>query len=296
MVGLGVSAHSVYDQNHAILKVYNQECSKVVLMRSCRLPGFEEQGTAKGKRNSAGYEAKLDSSLSRTRSKIFELAMCNPWEYFVTLTLSPENGNRQDLTAFKRSLSKWLNNLNARQGCAIKYLLIPEPHEDGSWHMHGLFMEIPDSMLRPFSVWDHLPYRLLDMLQQGRQLYDWPSYAQKFGHVTCERIHDLTACAKYVTKYITKDLGRSTGRLNEKLYLCSHGLERAKVVCRGHIVHDFVPDFCNDYVASKVFPSCDEALALFDDSNISDPMPIGFVDVVSQYLGGESAWNICPKT
>ena len=295
MLGLGLSRSSVYDQNHAILKVYNQNCNKVVLMRSCRLPGYEEQGATKGKRNYAGYNAKLDASLSRTRSKIFELAMCNPWEYFVTLTLSSENGNRRDLRTFKRSLSKWLNNLNSRKGCSIKYLLIPEPHADGSWHMHGLFMGITENMLRPFSLQEHLPYRLLSMLKQGRQLFDWPAYAQKFGYVTCERIHDLEACAKYVTKYITKELGESAARLNEKLYLCSQGLERAKVACRGHIVHDFVPDFCNDYVATKVFPSFDEALSLFEDRNISDPMPVGFVDVVSQYLGGAPTWNVCPQ-
>lgn len=221
--------------------------------------------------------------------------MCNQWEYFITLTLSPENGNRRDLKSFKASLSKWLNNLNFRKGCAIKYLLIPEPHDDGSWHMHGLFMGIPEDMLRPFSQDEHLPYRILSMLNEGRQLYDWPSYAQKFGYVTCERIHDPDACAKYITKYISKELGESAARLNEKLYLCSHGLERAKVVCRGHIVREFVPDFCNDYVATKVFPSCDEALALFDDSNISDSAPVGFVDMVTQYLGGASAWNVCPQ-
>lgn len=291
MVGLGLSNNLVYNHNHAILKTYNQTCNKVVLMRNCRLPGFEEQGQVKGKRNSAGYSTKLDASLSRTRSKIFELAMCNPWEHFVTLTLSPENGNRRDLRAFKQSLSKWLNNLNFRKGCAIKYLLIPEPHADGSWHMHGLFMGIPEDMLRPFSLQEHLPYRVLSMLRQGRQIYDWPAYAQKFGYVTCERIYNLEACAKYISKYISKELNESVSLLNEKLYLCSHGLERAKVVCRGHITHGFIPDFCNDYVATKVFSSCDEALALFDDSNISDYTHVGFWDVASQYSGGEPKWR-----
>ena len=46
---------------------------------------------------------------------------------------------------------------------------------------------------------------------------------------------------------------------------------------------------------AKVFPSFDEALSLFEDCNISDPMPVGFVDVVSQYLGGAPTWNVCPQ-
>lgn len=298
MLGLAYSEHSVFDQNHAILKVYNQTCNKVILMRSCRLPGFEEHDMCKckGKRNSAGHSCKLDASLSRTRSKVFELAMCNPWEYFVTLTVAPENGNRRDLAAFKRSLSKWLNNLNTRNGLSIKYLLIPEPHADGAWHMHGLFLGIPDSMLRLFSLHERLPYKVLSMLEQGRKVYDWPAYAQKYGYVTCERIHDPEACAKYITKYITKDLGEGANRLNEKLYLCSQGLHRAEVVCRGHIVRGFIPDFCNEYVAVKAYRSFLDAAALFNDSNISDPQPVGFRDVVDQYLGGDSAWIGYAKT
>lgn len=296
MFGLGLSAAQVYDHDHAILKTYNQSCSKVVLLRSCRLPGFEEQGPSIGKRNSAGHDGKLDASLSRTRSKVFELAMCNQWTHFVTLTLSPENGNRRDLASFKHALSKWLNNLNFRKGYNIKYLLIPEPHEDGCWHMHGLFMGIPEKMLRRFSVHERLPYRVLRMLHEGRQLYDWPAYAKKFGYVTCERIRSLDACAKYVTKYISKNLGLSVSRLNEKLYLCSQGLERAKVVCRGHLAHEFIPDFCNDYVATKVFSSCDDALALFEENNISEPRPVGFLDVVSSFLGGETECRVCPQT
>ena len=288
MVGLGLSRGIVYDRNHAILKVYSPTCNRVVMMRSCRLPGFEEQGASiRGKRNSAGHAEKLSASLSRTRSKIFELALCNPWDFFVTLTLAPENGNRQDLTAFKRSLSKWLNNLNSRHGCHIKYLLIPEPHKDGAWHMHGLFMGIPENMLRLFTLHDHLPYRVLSMLREGREIYDWPAYAAKFGHVACERIRDPEACAKYITKYITKELGDGAARLNEKLYLCSHGLARAEVACRGHIVQPFVPDFCNEYVALKTYPAFDDARSLFLDSNIPDHAPVGFLDVAAQYPGGD---------
>lgn len=291
MYGFPTPCTPVYDRNHAILKTYTPACNKVILMRGCRLPGYEEQSKPMFKRNSAGHEEKLRTSLSRTRSKVFELAMCNPWEYFVTLTLSPENGNRRDLRTFKQSLSKWLNNLNYRRGCSIKYLLIPEPHADGSWHIHGLFMGIPEDMLVAFTLQDHLPHRLLKMLRNGHELYNWPGYAKKFGYVTCERIRNLDACAKYITKYITKELGEGVSRLNEKLYLCSHGLKRAEIAYRGHLVQEFVPDFCNDYVATKVFPSFDEALALFDDSEYQSFTTVSFPDMVSHYSGGNTSWN-----
>lgn len=293
MYGLGESRYLVYERNHAILKTYNPTCSKVVLMRSCRLPGFEESNPRRGKRNSAKYDAKLSQSLSRTRARIFELAMCNPWEYWVTFTLSPENGDRQDIKTYKARLSKWLNNLNFRLGLSIKYLLVPELHSDGvTWHMHGFFMGIPEELLRPFTLEEHLPYNMRSLLMQGRQLYDWPGYAKKFGHVSCERIQDMERCALYATKYLTKELAECCALLNQKLYLCSQGLNRAEVVCRGHLARPFVPDFSNDYVAVKSFPALGEALELFVDSNEFDFRPVGFLDVVGDADGGSSAWTI----
>lgn len=293
MFGMGYSRDSVYLSNHAILKKYTPDCYKVVFMKNCRQPGFEEQGETKGKRNSAGHTSKLDASISRSRSKIFELAMCNPWDYFVTLTLSPENGNRRDLHSFKSSLSKWLNNLNFRYDLNIKYLLVPEPHENGCWHMHGLFMGIPADMLTPFSVHDHLPYRVLSMLREGRKIFNWPVYAEKYGYVTCERIRDREATAKYITKYITKELGKSMVGLNEKLYLCSHGLKRAETVYRGTLSREFEPDFCNEYVAVKSFHTLKQAMELFVDDEFCSP--VSFLSLIDKYKGG-SIWKPCLQT
>lgn len=296
MFGLGFSRSCIYEQNHAILKKYNDSCYKVIFMKTCRLPGFEEQGNSeKGKRNSSGNTSKLDASLSRTRSKVFELAMCNPWEYFVTLTLSPEKGDRLDLHTFQRSLSKWLNNLNFRHGWNIKYLLIPEPHKDGAWHMHGLFMGIPVGQFVPFSIHDHIPYKVLSLVRQGRKIMNWPAYADKFGYVTCERIRNFEACAKYITKYITKELGEQAGRLNEKLYLCSHGLKRAETIFRGRITKDFTPDFYNEYVAFKTFSRLDEVASLFADDNIFDRPSVSFKELIEKMQGGERSWTLCPQ-
>jgi len=292
------SDNVVHQSDHAILKFYNDSCYKLIMMKSCRLPGFEPLiADTKGKRNSAGNCCKLDASLSRTRSKVYELALCNKWEYFITLTLSPENGDRQNLKQFKRSLSKWLNNLNFRNGWSIKYMLIPEPHKDGSWHMHGLLTGVPDHMLVPFSAADHLPYSLLGRIKRGEQIFNWPAYAEKFGYVTCDRIRDPEACAKYITKYITKELGERNAKLNEKLYLCSHGLKRAKTVLRGRLVETFTPDFSNEYVAIKTFRTYEEAAALFGDAgNIFGPASyVGFLDVVQPIIGGEKNWTFCPQ-
>ena len=297
MFALGYSRDSVYQRSYATLKRYNDSCYKVVLMKSCRLPGFEESGMIQtGKRNSAGNTAKLEASISRTKSRVTELALCNPWEYFVTLTLDKEKYNRHDLPTFKKHLSKFLNNLRFRYGWNIKYLLIPEQHKDGAWNMHGLFMGIPSSELATFSLHDHLPMKVLHMLSAGRKIMNWFRYARSFGYVTCEPIRNLEATAKYITKYITKDLVSSQVGLNKKLYLCSQGLNRAETICRGHIVHDFQPDFCNDYVAIKTFKTENEALALFADDNEGHSFPISFNDIFNRFSTGGTNWTPCPQT
>lgn len=135
MYGLGYSENCVFEHSLATLKKYNENCYKVTLIKACRLPGFEERsGFKKTKRGSTGNTKKLEASVSRTKSRVIELALCNPWEYFVTLTLSPEKYNRNDLPTFKKHLSKFLNNLRFRYSWDIKYLLIPEQHKDGAWH------------------------------------------------------------------------------------------------------------------------------------------------------------------
>lgn len=296
MLALGYSYGSVVEQSVATLKRYNDSCYKVTLMKSCRLPGFEEVlDVVSGKRNSAGNLNKLESSLSRTKSNVRELALCNPWEYFVTLTLCPDKFDRFDLACFKKSLSKFLNNLRYRHGWDIQYLLIPEQHKDGAWHMHGLFMGIPDSELVAFSCHDTLPWRVLRLLGEGRQIMNWPRYAETFGYVTCEPIRNLDATAKYITKYITKDVSVSQVGLNKKLYLCSHGLKRAETVYKGRIVHEFQPDYCNDYVAIKTFKTEAEALALFVDDNAGESKPISFNEIYDLVFGGSSCIP-CPQT
>lgn len=71
MYALGYSRDSVFQRSFATLKRYNDSCYKVVLMKSCRLPGFEEIGIIKtGKRNSAGNTKKLEASLSRTKNRV----------------------------------------------------------------------------------------------------------------------------------------------------------------------------------------------------------------------------------
>lgn len=261
----GMGYTNIRELNVGYLKQYTPNNFKLVHMNSVRSPGFEERNKPKQQRQSSSAANKLQNSLSRSRSAVLELALCNPWSYFVTLTLSPEKNDRHDLNAAYKRLSKWLNNYS-RTGAQIKYLIIPEPHNDGAWHFHGLLSGLPPPHLTPFTLHDPIPHRIKDMLSNGRMIYNWPAYAKAFGYVTIEPILDPSRCAIYMTKYITKELGESGIELNHHLYYCSQGLHRAELVYRGEMKHPLInPDYENEYVHTKSFSSIEEAMPYFCD-------------------------------
>lgn len=268
MNGLKVGKGEVYANDVAYLKKYRDDYYKIVLFRTIRRAGYEavdgEQDHRKGKKNTAENDGKLESSLSRTRSAIFELALCNEWELFVTLTQNPEYHDRKDLHTFKTKLSTWIKNYNRLHNTNIKYLLIPELHHDGiNYHMHGLMMGLPIEHLHEFSREEKLPIKILIEVARGHKLYSWPAYAKTFGYTTMSKIGHLEGVSKYITKYITKDLYSTRIGLNEHLFYCSHGLKRAEIIYQGKLIKDIEEDYSNDYVKIKTVRNIAEARAYF---------------------------------
>lgn len=267
MNGLHVDRGKVYESDFATLKKYRENYYKITLHRIIRRAGYEAvdgEPDRKGRKNTAGNEGKVEASLSRTKSKIFELALCNDWEWFVTLTLNPENFDRTDLKAYKSKLSIFIKNYNRIHGTNIKYLLIPELHKDGiNYHMHGLMMGLPIEHLHEFTEQERLPIKILIELKRGNKVYNWEAYSKKFGFMTITKIRHLESVCKYITKYITKDLAETRIGLNDHLYYCSTGLKRAEIICQGHLVKDLEEDYSNEYVKIKTMRNREEAQAYF---------------------------------
>lgn len=268
MNGLHVDRGKVYESDIATLKKYREDYYKITLHRQIRRAGYEaidgDDEHRKGKKNTAGNEGKLEASLSRTKSKIFELALCNDWEWFVTLTLNPEYHDRKDLKSYKTKLSTWIRNYNRLHKTNIKYLLIPENHKDGSWHMHGLMMGPPIEHLHEFRADEKLPIKILIEIAHGHKLYSWPAYEKAFGYISISKIINAESVSKYITKYITKDLLSTRIGLNDHLYYCSKGLKRAKIICQGKLIKDIEEDYSNDYVKLKTVRNLAEAQAYFN--------------------------------
>ena len=114
---------------------------------------------------------KLLNNLARARTKIFEYAICNNFEYFVTLTLNSDR-DRHDLGGYIKDLGQMIRNYRRLYDVNIQYLLIPEQHADGAWHMHGLLLGLPESHLR----------------KNENEYMEWPYYTDRFGYMSIDKI------------------------------------------------------------------------------------------------------------
>jgi len=157
----------------------------------------------------------------------------------------------------------------AKNAPCIKYLLVPEQHEDGAWHIHGFIHGLPLEHLKAFSYADQpIPEYVLGKLAEGEPIYRWEAYADKFGFCTLEPVRNAEAAAKYVTKYITKDLSKCVKEINAHMYYCSKGLERAEVRKQGVMIERFEEiaeiAYENEYVRVAWLPHDEDTLKRLD--------------------------------
>ncbi len=255
----------LYLSDMAILKQYGSDRYKITYFKvGLRQKGLE-QDFVKVERCSVNDE-KLDNNIVRAKSRVFEYAYCNDWDYFVTLTIDKSKYDRTNLKAYQKDLSVFLMNFNRNHNLSIKYLFIPELHEDGqSWHMHGFIYGLPVEHLRLFSTKEKLPIQMIAKLIEGDTLYDWTAYRRKFGFISLERIKSKEGASKYITKYVNKAMETSVKDLNAHMYYCSKGLKVAEEKARGTLsCQNNIPfSFENDYV-KVAWLSSDEGQAVLN--------------------------------
>lgn len=236
-------------QNQYSIKAYGDYYKLILHKRNLYPAGYEKPETkVKTERN----QGKESSNISRARSTVWELVMCNEFSYFVTFTLNKDKLNRYDLKGFNKKLSQFIRDYRKKEGTDVQYLLVPEEHLKGGWHMHGLMNGIAESDLIKLSVKDYIPDELKDIIRSGRTLYKMKSYEEKFGWVIVEKVRSKEAIAGYMTKYINKNIGVSVTEKNKKAYYCSQGLKRSQVIKKGTfptlLRNALQFDFENDYV------------------------------------------------
>ena len=249
-------------QNVAYIKILgteNHKKIKIVRLRSVLNSGFEVDKNYISDCVS-NNDCKLDESISRAKSKIFELAFCNNWDYFFTATLDPSKYDRTNLELFHSDLTQWLRNQGKKNGKKIDFLLIPELHSDlKSWHMHGFISGVSISDLKQFVYGDKMGQSLVQKVLNGDIVYNWLSYSKKFGFCSLEPIKSPEAVSKYVTKYICKDLAKSVSEVGAHMYYHSRGLKTSELIKKGMMSAHITPNFENEYVQIVEIPFSDEA-------------------------------------
>ena len=196
---------------------------KIVRMRSTaprvHLPRHNDDGYK--------HKDKLPQALSRARRVVLELALCNDWKWFATFTIAKNNYDRKNLDRFYERFSEWFKYQRKKYGLKLPYLLVPEQHGDGSWHMHGFFNGDLDKLLIPFQ----------EMLDAGEDIpvtlakkgyFNWREYQEKFGFCSFGKIKNHDAASFYVVKYISKSFQGDARRVGLNLYYCSQGLNRSE--------------------------------------------------------------------
>ena len=252
----------MYLHDQTILKVYDDKYIKVIHMNVLRNSGVEaDEKTAYIKSDTPINDEKLQESLCRTKSTVKELALCNPWDFFFTGTLDPDKYNREDIEVFRKTFTQGIRDYNKKHCTHIKYLFIPELHDDGkSWHIHGFLYGLPVSHLKRFCIGDVMGKNIAEKVQRGDVVYNWPAYADKFGFCDIEPIRDPLRSASYIAKYVTKSFDSGITELNKHKYFASKGLKKAEKVASGNCDLLFDWDYIGDYCSIKTLPYTEEVL------------------------------------
>ena len=248
---LNYRKNRIFNYDYLKIKKYNDSCYKVIQFKyRVRKPGFEEEKTndielpLEEIENDYTSEEYMRQSISRTKKTIHDYALCNEFDFFVTLTFDRKKYNASDLKLLKKQVGQWLNNYKKRTNSNLRYLIIPELHRDKkNFHFHGLISGIED--IKEFKL-----------SKKGVMRYNWTGWQEKFGFTSLEKVRDTNAVSRYITKYITKDLITEFGK---QRYLVSKGLKKPETIFE--LDNYIIPiqfDFENDYVRVENFTTYDD--------------------------------------
>lgn len=171
-------------------------------------------------------------SYNRARQQCFDYLMCNDdLNVFVTFTVDPERVDSFSYSAIVSYLSVWLSNRVRRNG--LKYILVPERHESGRIHFHGIMnsagLELISSgywKVGKYTLeWEQISNRKKSLAQEIFNVK-----GLKLGFSTALYIEGENAqqkVSKYIWKYMTKQGGQKIGG---RFYLHGGELRKPKLV------------------------------------------------------------------
>lgn len=170
-------------------------------------------------------------SWNRARQQCYDYLMCNPdLDTFCTFTVDPKSHNSYSYDDLVGRLSVWLDNRVRRHD--LKYILVPERHQSGAIHFHGITNRA-GLRLVPSGYWKVGKYTLeWEKIAKSRR-----NEAQEIFNVSDLKLGFSTAviiegeCAqekvsKYIWKYMTKQGGQKIGG---RFYLHGGDLQKPRL-------------------------------------------------------------------
>lgn len=146
---------------------------------------------AKINRSDNGNIQRQNEVNNLTKTRIYDLAMQNEFNFFITLTFNSEVIDRYNFKETSKKVRKFMNNYS-RIDPEYKYLIVYETHKDGAWHYHGLIYIKNESVLKDSGHKD----------KKGNIIYNWRKW--NYGFSTVTKINNNERVARYIMKYITK--------------------------------------------------------------------------------------------
>ena len=208
------------------------------------------------KSNNELIESNSENARFSSCNRLTHIIQCNPqMNWFFTGTLNPSKWIRDDFKGFYKPFARFLNYRH------IKYILVPEFHADGqNIHLHGLFDSSIEPYLSMFDTRSPLPSYILDALEDGEDVRNFPEYQKRFGYVSVSRVKNPDAIAHYVSKYILKSIKDSECRIAHRRFYCSTGLNRPiyKIPTTDEL-NSFIPTYYSAKITKVYGKSSDTA-------------------------------------
>ena len=155
----------------------------------------------------------LIDSVNRARKTVFDVAVSNTWDWFVTLTFAVERTNYADKYDLIRNELHQIKRYNKD----FKFIFIAEAHKKveknglHAIHFHGLISGLPD---------EELCNRAVNKLGV---IYNWRRM-NEYGFNSMSAVRNQEACGAYLQKYMTKSLLKPS--FHKSMYVLSRGLYR----------------------------------------------------------------------
>lgn len=154
-------------------------------------------------------------SIKRAVDSVFDYALNNDFNFFLTLTFDPKKVDSYDFDLVNKKAKNWFYNQQKRYN--ISYLAIAELHSSGRVHFHALINDKTGKFFSRCINSGHFD-------NNGRIIYNCDSWY--YGFSTAVMLDDnIERLARYVTKYMTKSLKKIMG----KMYWHSSDLVRPDV-------------------------------------------------------------------